>query len=357
MKQVLWITPHTLSGHFSKITSALIKSGAIVAVSKSTKMTFSTYHRENLLLKGQAKWPPAVGGFLAAILRLLGNRLPSVAGTAELLFLVPVERADSRADAAGAARARPWPAGLLGTLWTLLCHLQRRLRLAGVRQRSLDVGHWLAGWRHSGNGAASKDSRAGTNGDRGGAVVVIDGCWVVIWGKNRKGTIMWNEYRVLKRALHADFRAITAFESQPRHTVYSSPFVFMLRPLSRGWWTSAGNITQASFSCNISRVSAWLEWQKISLAILLQPNLVYFVYLSHCEMVALLFWWRRNWSFHCKYAVPFGVRAVLWSDLTLSNFQVLYRYFMGKETPRTLIPLHSLWKMFEQWLWKKKKIN
>lgn len=70
-------------------------------------MTFSTYHRENLLLKGQAKWPPAVGGFLAAILRLLGNRLPSVAGTAELLFLVPVERADSRADAAGAARTRP----------------------------------------------------------------------------------------------------------------------------------------------------------------------------------------------------------------------------------------------------------
>lgn len=157
-----------------------------MAASQSTSMTFSTYHWENLPLKGQANWLPAVGVFLAPVLRLLGNRSLSDAGRAELLFLVPVERADGRADAADAARARPRPAGRLGTLWTLLRHLQRRLWLAGVRQRSLNVGHWLAGWRHSGNGAASEDSGAGTDGDGGGTVMVIEGWRVVVWGRKWK---------------------------------------------------------------------------------------------------------------------------------------------------------------------------
>lgn len=151
----------------------------------NNSMTLSTYHRENLLLKGQANWPPAVGGFLAAVLWLLGNRSPSDTGRAELLFLFPVERAGSRADAAGAARARPWPAGLLGTLRTLLRHLQWRLWLAGVGQRSLNMGHWLAGWRHSGNGAASEYSWARTDGDGGGAVMVIEGWWIVICGPEK----------------------------------------------------------------------------------------------------------------------------------------------------------------------------
>lgn len=134
-------------------------------------MTFSTYHRENLSLKGRADRLPAVGAFLANVLRLLGNHSPADGGRAELLFLVPAERADSRADAA--ACARPRPAGRLGALRTLPRHLKRRLWLAGVGQRSLNVGHRLAGWRHCGNGAASEDSGAGTDGDGGGAVMVI----------------------------------------------------------------------------------------------------------------------------------------------------------------------------------------
>lgn len=48
------------------------------------------------------------------------------------------------------------------------------------------MGHRLAGWRHSGNGAASEDSRAGTDGDGGGAVVVVGGRRVVVCGRVEK---------------------------------------------------------------------------------------------------------------------------------------------------------------------------
>lgn len=112
---------------------------------------------------------------MASVLRRLGRDSSSDAGGAELLFLLPAERADSRADGAGAACAGARPAGRLGTLRTLPRHLQRRLRLAGVGQRSLNVGHRLAGWRHGGNGAAGEESRVGTDGDRGRAVMVVEG--------------------------------------------------------------------------------------------------------------------------------------------------------------------------------------
>lgn len=171
-----------------------------MAASQSNSMTFTTYHWENLLLKGQANWLPAVGGFLATVLRLLGNlALPDTGGD-ELLFLVPVERADSRADAAGATHARPRPAGRFGTLRTLLCHLQGRLWLAGVGERSLCVGHWLASWRHGGNGAASEDSGAGADGDGGvRTVMVAEGGWVVFWGESKKKkriTVIETMYKV-----------------------------------------------------------------------------------------------------------------------------------------------------------------
>lgn len=131
----------------------------------------ATYHREDLSLEGQANRPPAIGAFLAAVLWLLGNRPPSDAGGAELGLL---ERAGGRADAAGAACAGPRPAGRLGALRTLLCHLQRRLRLAGVGQRRLNVGGRLAGRRHGGHGAASEDPGAGADGDGGRAVAVAE---------------------------------------------------------------------------------------------------------------------------------------------------------------------------------------
>lgn len=77
-----------------------------MAVSKRISRMFFTYHSENLLLIGQANRPPTVGGFLAAILCLLGSDLPSNTGMAELLFLVPAVRADSRAHAASATCTR-----------------------------------------------------------------------------------------------------------------------------------------------------------------------------------------------------------------------------------------------------------
>lgn len=179
---------HNLIGQASSITPFLITT---VAPTQISSMTFPTYHWENLLMKRWADWLPAISSFLAGDLWLLGNLLFPSAGRDELL-LVSVDRADSRSDAASATHARPWSAGRFGTLRTLLCHLQRRLWLAGVWKGCLNVGHWLAGWRHSGNGAASEDSWAWTDGDGGGTVMVTEGRWVVIWGKNRnKNDVEW----------------------------------------------------------------------------------------------------------------------------------------------------------------------
>lgn len=148
--------------------------------------TFSTYHRENLLLKGQANWPPTVGSFLPGFFWLLGNQSLSAVGGAELLFLIPGGRVDSWANAAWAAHTRPGPAGWLGTLRTLLGHLQRRLGLAGIGQRRLYVGHGLAGWRHSGNGTTSENSGTGRDGNGGRAVMITESWWVVVWESNEK---------------------------------------------------------------------------------------------------------------------------------------------------------------------------
>lgn len=137
---------------------------------KTFGKTFSTYNNKNLLLVGQTERLPTIGGILPTVLRLLGNNLPSSRGGAEPLILAPVKRGGGQAPTG----SRPRAAGRLGTLWTLLRHLQRRLGLAGVGQRRLNVGHRLAGWRHSGNGAASQDSGAGTNGNERWAVVITE---------------------------------------------------------------------------------------------------------------------------------------------------------------------------------------
>lgn len=158
-------SPGTVRPNFTKSNL----DSAIAAVFGScSQAPFSTYHSENLLLEGDANGPPAVGGFGAATFGLLATGLPCRAGGAELLLLVPVHRG-------AAACTRPGPAGCFGTLWTLLGHMQLRLRLAWVGQRGLNMGHRLASRRHGGNWAAGEDSGVWTDGDRRGAVVVTDG--------------------------------------------------------------------------------------------------------------------------------------------------------------------------------------